>query len=220
MGKDLNYFNYFTEVEEHFQKVRGTSLFLLSPIDWALVESWKATGIPLEAALRGIDDSFQRRRSKFQQVNSLSYCSQAVHKAAAELARNAPAKVAPSNEDSLPKDRLAAYLRGNAAQLKKKQFEEEASSLEEIANRIEDHHNNLEELEQRLTAIEDRVLAKIRAAMTEAQILDMRRDLEQQLKPHRTRMSAAELALLEKSFLDRQLFEKLELPRLSLFFLY
>ena len=50
-----NYFNYFTEVEEHFQKARGTGLFLMSPLDWALVEAWKNAGVPLEAVLRGID---------------------------------------------------------------------------------------------------------------------------------------------------------------------
>ncbi len=50
-----NYFNYFTEIEEHFQRARGTSLFLLSPLDWALIETWKNSGVPLEAVLRGID---------------------------------------------------------------------------------------------------------------------------------------------------------------------
>ncbi len=46
-----NYFNYFTEIEEHFQRARGTALFLLSPLDWALVETWKNSGVPLEAVL-------------------------------------------------------------------------------------------------------------------------------------------------------------------------
>jgi len=46
-----NYFNYFTEIEEHFQRRRGT-LLLLSPLDWALMETWKDAGIPLEAVLR------------------------------------------------------------------------------------------------------------------------------------------------------------------------
>ena len=69
-----NYFNYFTEIEEHFQKARGTSLFLMSPLDWALVEGWKNTGVPLEAVLRGIDDAFEKYRTRkkktAQQVNS------------------------------------------------------------------------------------------------------------------------------------------------------
>ena len=76
-----NYFNYFTEVEEHFQKARGTSLFLMSPLDWALVEAWKHAGVPLEAVLRGIDVAFEKWRggkSRLQMVNSVAYCAQAV----------------------------------------------------------------------------------------------------------------------------------------------
>ena len=50
----LNYFNYFTEIEERFQQRRG-SILLLSTLDWALIETWQEAGIPLDAALRGID---------------------------------------------------------------------------------------------------------------------------------------------------------------------
>ena len=76
-----NYFTYFTEVEEHFQRVRGTGLFLISPLDWALLESWKNAGVPLTAVLRGIDAAFEKwrgRKSKTQMVNSLAFCAQAV----------------------------------------------------------------------------------------------------------------------------------------------
>jgi hypothetical protein len=220
MGEELNYFNYFTEVEEHFQKARGTSLFLMSPIDWALVESWKAAEVPLEAVLRGIDDAFSRKRPKFQQVNSLSYCSQAIKKAAEDMARNRPVKAAPTNEDSLPQDRVQAFLSANSAALRDRGFPEEADSLAALAAGIDTVHADLEALEQRLTALEERVLSRARLALSEADLVALRRDLEAQLKPHRSRMGAAELALLEKSFLDRQLFEKLGIPRLSLFFLY
>ena len=78
---DANYFNYFTEVEEHFQRARGTGLFLLSTLDWALIEQWKNSGIPLEAVLRGIDAAFEKwktRRNRTQMVNSIAYCTQAV----------------------------------------------------------------------------------------------------------------------------------------------
>ena len=78
-----NYFNYFTEIEDHFQRARGTGLFLLSPLDWALIEAWKNAGIPLEAVLRGIDQAFEKWRSRpprgrIQMVNSLAYCAQAI----------------------------------------------------------------------------------------------------------------------------------------------
>src|SRR5271169_739534 len=79
----MNYFNYFTETEEHFQKARGSGLFLLSPLDWALIEAWKNAGIPIQAVLRGIDVAFEKWRSRpararIHMVNSLAYCTQAV----------------------------------------------------------------------------------------------------------------------------------------------
>ena len=85
-----NYFNYFTEIEEHFQKRRGTTL-LLSTLDWALIESWKEAGIPLEAVLRGIDaafDRYDRRSSRTRKVNSLAFCSQEVLAVRAEADRD------------------------------------------------------------------------------------------------------------------------------------
>ena len=39
----LNYFNYFTEIEERFQQRRG-ALLLLSTLDWALIETWREAG--------------------------------------------------------------------------------------------------------------------------------------------------------------------------------
>jgi hypothetical protein len=218
-----NYFNYFTEVEEHFQKARGSSLFLMSPLDWALVESWKNSGVPLEAVLRGIDDAFEkyhaRKRKSFQQVNSLTYCVQAVTKAAEEILNNRPAKPGASTEDSVPLAGLREALTARAGQLTAKGFDRPAASVQEILATLEESHANLEELEQRLTAIEEMILAQARAAQSEQELIEARRSLEAELKPHRGRLSAAELSLLEKSFLDRQLFARLGVDRLSLFFL-
>ena len=58
-----NYFNYFTEIEEHFQRRRG-SLLLLSTLDWALIETWREAGVPLEVALRGIDEAFDKYEAR------------------------------------------------------------------------------------------------------------------------------------------------------------
>src|SRR3954453_6385496 len=89
-----NYFNYFTEIEEHFRRVRGTGLFLLSPLDWALIENWRTAGVPLEAVLKGIDAAFEKwnnRKSKRRRlINSLAYCAQAVMEAAQKATRVEP----------------------------------------------------------------------------------------------------------------------------------
>ena len=82
-----NYFNYFTEIEEHYLRRRGTHL-LLSTLDWALIETWKSAGVPLEAVLRGVDDAFDKydqRPTNSKKVNSLAYCSQAVLAAAEDM---------------------------------------------------------------------------------------------------------------------------------------
>lgn len=82
----LNYFNYFTEVEEEFVRRRGKPL-LVSPMDWALIESWKNTGIPLHIVLRAINsafDSYDARPRRFRKVNSIFYCQQEVEAAFAE----------------------------------------------------------------------------------------------------------------------------------------
>ncbi len=75
----LNYFNYFTEIEDAFIRRRGKHL-LLSPMDWALIESWKEMGVPLHVALRGIEKSFDSYESKPRRrsVKSLMYCQEEV----------------------------------------------------------------------------------------------------------------------------------------------
>src|ERR1700732_3802079 len=84
-----NYFNYFTEIEERFQQRRG-SLLLLSTLDWALIETWQEAGVPLEAALRGIDAAFDKYDSRQprghkRKVKRLAWCAQAVMEASEEL---------------------------------------------------------------------------------------------------------------------------------------
>ncbi len=48
---EFNYFNFFTEIEEYFWRKRGAHL-LVSPMDWAIMETWQKAGIPLAAVKR------------------------------------------------------------------------------------------------------------------------------------------------------------------------
>lgn len=219
-----NYFNYFTEVEEHFQRVRGTGLFLLSPLDWALIETWKESGVPLEAVLRGIDQAFEKWRSrkpKFRQVNSLAYCAQAVLEQAQRMAGLAAEPTAASRPPFEASD-LQKYLNGCVATLRAASdpaLEEVAVSVESLAREAESHLRDLEELERRLTALEDKMIAIVRSRQTEEDALALRRELDLELRPYRSKMSASQLAMLEQQYLERRLLEKAGLPRLSLFYL-
>src|SRR5215468_2962343 len=85
---EWNYFNYFTEIEEYFWKKRGAHL-LVSPLDWAIMETWQKAGVPLEAVLKGIDRAFEsyqrsRRGGGGKALKNLAYCTDAVLDAAEE----------------------------------------------------------------------------------------------------------------------------------------
>jgi hypothetical protein len=213
----VNYFNYFTEIEEHFQRARGTGLFLLSPLDWALIESWNNAGVPLEAVLRGIDEAFDKWRSRkvrTQKVNSLAFCAQAVLSEAQILSGAAQPRREPAAP--FPLEDLRAYLEANAAAVP---FPEIAESLRALAVEVDHHYTNLEALEQRLTVLEEKMIALARTSRTEEQLLAARQDLDGQLRPYRGKMTADQLAMLEKQYLERILLEQSKLPRLSLFYL-
>lgn len=220
-----NYFNYFTEVEEHFQRQRGTSLFLLSPLDWALIEMWKDAGIPVESVLRGIDAAFAKwrsRKSRIQQVNSLAYCAQAVLEEAKRMAQNVPSTPAAEAEAPFSASELEAYLKHNAEAIRqtgRASLEETAAVLERLAAQAPELLAQLEELEQRLAAMEDKVLALARSEQTEEDLFEARKELDSYLRPYRGKMTADQLTMLEKQFLDRRLREKIGVPRLSLFYL-
>jgi hypothetical protein len=100
----LNYFNYFTEIEDTFVRRRGKHL-LLSPLDWALIESWKERGVPLHVALRGIETAFDSHAAKPRRrsVKSLMYCQEEVEAQYSEWLegqRGASSTVAHASDES------------------------------------------------------------------------------------------------------------------------
>ena len=213
-----NYFNYFTEIEEHFQRARGSGTFRLSTLDWALIESWKESQIPLEAALRGIDRAFEKwhaRARRSRMVNSLAYCAQEVMAAAHEEAPTAdsrPSVAAPFTAEEL------ATLFGRHATALQPRFPELAQSLDELRQAAESGIPlDLEEVEQRLTVLEEKMFSALLASASEQRLLALHRELESALRPYRRKLSAEQMTLLEKQFLRRELVEAAGLPRLSLF---
>jgi hypothetical protein len=220
-----NYFNYFTEIEEHFQRARGTSLFLLSPLDWALIETWKNSGVPLEAVLRGVDAAFEKwraKRSRVQMVNSIAYCTQAVMTEAQRMADAGQQRPQTPDSRPFPEDDLRRYIEGNAAAVRATsvaEFLAVADSLDQIAADLPTLATDLEKLEQHLTVLEQRLIAIARSRQSEDQALAARRDLDDHLRPWRSKMTAPQIAMLETQFLDRSTLASAGLPRLSLFYL-
>ena len=115
-------------------------------------------------------------------------------------------------------DELHDYLERNAAALPA-EYEETARSLRKLAADVEAHYSDLEALEQRLTVLEERMIAEARTRQSEELMLEARQELDRQLRPYRGKMTADQLTMLEKQYLERNLLEKAGLPRLSLFYM-
>jgi hypothetical protein len=222
-----NYFNYFTEIEEHFQRRRG-SLLLLSTIDWALIETWREAGIPLGAVLQGIDAAFdkfdaRKNKSRVRRVNGLAYCAQEVI-SAMETMQDAAVGATPARpstaEQGFEQERIAAHLEAAAQQLRTApSFAEIADRLQALAHETRSRLPQLEELEQSLTVLEEKLFAIILTTTPEAELLAMRQQAAAELAPYRSRMPAMQIRQVEQQFLHKRLLEKLNLPRLSLFYM-
>lgn len=239
---EFNYFNYFTEIEEHFWRKRGAHL-LVSPLDWAILETWQKAGIPLGAVLKGIDRAFEsygrsRRGTAGRTLKSLAYCVDAVLDAAAE-AREAEVGKGPEGharaaaaepfsraelarylDDGIRKLRLAAEQFAGTSQELTKRLVEIARGVEEAKMTLDaPAHLDLEELERRLTVLEDKLSATLTSAADAETMLAVRREMDSALAPYRRKMSAAQLALVEKQYVQKRLFETYRVSRLSLYYL-
>lgn len=237
-----NYFNYFTEIEERFLQRRGGGL-LLSTLDWALIETWKDAGIPLEAVLRGIDaafDGYERRPSKTKKVNSLAYCSQEVLSAAEDMKEAAvgtagAAPEAPARSrarQGFEPEVVVPFLRRNADLLEAATLPqgpgvsarsvalEAAQTLRQLAEQTESKSSaRLEDLERRLTVLEEKIFAALLASTPDEEIVTVRAEADRDLAPYRRKMSSAQIAQLLKQYVHKRLLEKYHVPRLSLFYM-
>jgi hypothetical protein len=229
-----NYFNYFTEIEEHFQRRRGT-LLLLSALDWALIETWREAGVPLAAVLRGIDNAFDkyeaRQRSqpnkRLRHVNGLAWAAQAVLEAAEEMKEAAigAGVVETTAESGFETERVAAYLRETAATMESA-IAGTAShgAVEPIVGRLRELAESaaslrLEELERTLTALEEKLFALLLTQIEEEQLVAFKAEAARGLAGYRSRMSAVQLKQIEQQFVHKRLLEHYRLPRLSLFYM-
>jgi hypothetical protein len=242
----MNYFNYFTEIEDTFIRRRGRSL-LLSPMDWALIESWKEMGVPLHVALRGIERSFDSYESKPRKrtVKSLFYCQEEVEAQFAEwLESQLGANGEADGEDALAeveevdarlpfprrsilehmtRARLSLVEIGEGRKHKGTLFD----ALSRAAMRLEELEKDFsharrpdaERLESDLTSLEKNLDDAVLASLQPGELDRLRSETEEQLKLYKSRMERATYQQTFENLLLKRLREQHGLPRLSLFYL-
>ena len=102
---------------------------MLSTLDWALIETWREAGVPLEAVLRGIDAAFDNRdkqrahlgNRRQREINGLAWCYKAVIEAVEQSKEAAIGAAQPSaaepRESGFGPARVSRFLQRNATLL-------------------------------------------------------------------------------------------------------
>jgi hypothetical protein len=233
-----NYFNYFTEIEERFQQRRG-SLLMLSTLDWALIETWREAGVPLESVLRGIDAAFDkhdakalRARGRTRKVNGLAWCAQSVMQAVeqameASVGGSSAANAEPV-ESGFETDRVARYLEENALKIEAAQLNAPAdATAAEVVSRLRalalglhvEPEMSLEELDRTLSVLEEKLFAALLTGAPEEELVALREQAARELAPYRGKMQAVQIKQVQQQFLQKRMLEARKLPRLSLFYM-
>ena len=231
-----NYFNYFTEIEERFQQRRG-SLLMLSTLDWALIETWREAGVPLEAVLRGIDSAFDKHDAKSlraagrtRKVNGLAWCAQSVMEAVEQAMEISSAPTASTEpvESGFETERIMRYLEENALKIECAALNAPAdATAAEVASRLRAlalglqvaAAQSLEELDRTLSVLEEKLFAALLTAAPEEELVALREQAARELAPYRGKMQAVQIKQVQQQFLQKRMLEARKLPRLSLFYM-
>jgi hypothetical protein len=243
----LNHFNYFTEIEDAFIRRRAKHL-LLSPMDWALIESWKEMNVPLHVVLRGIEKAFDSWESKPRKrsIKGLLYCQEEVEAQFAEWreARVGAAEEASErdesgrqpNKEALPFSRSAIleHLQSGQTRLlavcsarKKTKADDFTDTLERaaallaeiVADFAQSASPNAQKLEQSLSGLERMISDAICVVAGSEQIATIEGEVKEQLRPYRKQMEPAVYQQTVTNLLLKRLREQFAIPRLSLFYL-
>lgn len=236
----MNYFNYFTEIEDAFVRRRGKHLFL-SPLDWALMETWKQQGIPLHIVLRGVEksfDSFEARPRK-RSVKSLLYCQEEVEAQYAEWVEarvgSSATERAAEESDKTPfsfaaisehLQRCRGALSALAESRKQRHEDDLSEALGRAAALLGEIENDLaggapldtRRLEDSLTGLERMLNDSMLAVVAATELETLKTAVKGQLKPYRGQMETVVYNQTFNNLLLKRLREQFAVPRLSLFY--
>jgi hypothetical protein len=243
----MNYFNYFTEVENEFVKRRGSHM-LVSPLDWSLIESWKQRGIPLHVVLRGINtsfDSYDKRAARGRKINTLFFCQQEVEalyleyieaRVGSDFWPGANGKTNGNGRETeaapFGKQRLAEFLRERQSALEElsracaddwplaETFARAAMRLRQLLDETQTAARvDTEALEQDLTITEEFLLDGLKQSLGAEALTKLEKEAHKQLRSFREKMGKEIYEQTVGNYVARRLREQHQVPRLSLFYL-
>jgi hypothetical protein len=239
----LNYYNYFTEIEETFIRRRGKNL-LLSPLDWALIESWQEREVPLHIVLRGIEkvfDLIDKQPARTRSIKSLFYCKEEIE---AQFAEWLASQVGKNGSAEVPSSKFQVPGSNEVEQSSKSElFSAEAieNHLETATADLQSAKENaggdlLETLERVLNRLSELKTAGLSAELLEESLekLDtlidesllqnsdtgnLQKEIKKQLGSYQQKMERDVFNRTMELMLLKRLREQAKIPRLSLFYL-
>ncbi len=244
----MNYFNYYTEIEEEFVRRRGSHM-LVSSLDWALIDSWKQREVPLHIVLRGINntfDSYDKRPHRDRKVNNLFFCQQEVEAGfrqylesrVGESGGETDAEGEAGTGESTPfaPEAVRRYLDDQHEILRSLADEVDEADKENVTTKealaraaerlgqlIEDLDGaarvSYEALESDLTIIEKSLLEALHQQVEVEKLAGWEKDGKRLLRSYRETMTPEAYRQTFENYVGRRLREEYQLPRLSLFYL-
>lgn len=225
----MNYYNYFTEIEETFIKRRGKSL-LLSPLDWALIESWQEREVPLSIVLRAIEkvfDTVDAQPNRKRSIKSIAYCKEEVEAQFAEWLETQTGKAHGAEtetvEDTLSDNNIAAHIDNVIEQLREVKNESLHDAIERAISRLNDLKGTItsdtEGIEKNLTEIENFLDEALVTNADPAHLNKLKTETAEHLSSYKAKMKTEVYQHTFELMLIKKLREEAEIPSLSLFYL-
>ena len=217
----MNYYNYFTEIEETFVRRRGKHL-LLSPIDWAMIEAWQDRGVPLHVVIRAIEsvfDGFDKNPGP-RTIKGLLYCREEVEAQFKEWTEMQAGKTKDESPVEFPPERIVEHIEEVIDQLQRSENPELVDDIGRAVERLRqlaaNHSNDLETADHALSDIENFLE---HALLTKADVTEIEKEVTAQLKPYKSQMEPDAYNQTSRVMILKRLREEEKIPRLSLFYL-
>jgi hypothetical protein len=223
----LNYYNYFTEIEDTFVRRRGKHL-LLSPIDWAMIEGWRDRGIPLHIVIRAIEnvfDGFDKNPGP-RSIKGLLYCKEEVEAQFVEWSAMQAGKAKEGSTDGSQEfspERIVEHIEKVIAELEESKNPDLREDIERAIERLRqlarEHSNDLETADRSLSDIENLLEHSLLTRLDPARLAEVEKDIASQLRPFKSQMDPDAYMQTSRVMILKRLRDEEGIPRLSLFYL-
>lgn len=224
----MNYYNYFTEIEDTFVRRRGKNL-LLSPLDWAMIEGWQERGIPLHVVIRAIEsvfDGYDKKPAQPRAIKSLFYCREEVEAQFVEWSASQAGKSASvenGSDENLSKEEIRKFIDDVIGKLNESADANLKEDLGRATARLTELKDNLpDEVALVEPTLHDIEKFLDRALLTNADpehLKSVKKEITAQLKSYKSGMEAEAYQNTFGLMLLKRLREDAGVPRLSLFYL-